>query len=94
MVRSLRGKALFLSPQGRCVAVSAGGTGSKGFIKDNSVYFTDGNDAGLGSGSVNLSIFEWESKQIKKLYQPRSWNCQMFWVTPTDVLQQRMIDAS
>ncbi|KAL0843795.1 hypothetical protein Bca101_017041 [Brassica carinata] len=77
MVRSLRGKALFLSPQGRCVAVSAGGTGSGGFIKDNSVYFIDG----------SLSVFEWESKQTKKLYESRFCNC-MFWVTPADVLQK------
>ncbi|ESQ42941.1 hypothetical protein EUTSA_v10015941mg [Eutrema salsugineum] len=84
MVRSLRGKALFLSPQGRCIAVLAGETGSKRFIKDNSVYFVDGNE----EGSLNLGVFEWESKQIKKLYQPRSWNCHMFWVTPTDVLRR------
>ncbi|CAH2069894.1 unnamed protein product [Thlaspi arvense] len=85
VVRSLRGKALFLSPQGGCIAVLAGETGSRGFIKDNSVYFVDGNEASVGSGSPNLSVFEWDSKQIKKLYQPRSWNCEMFWVTPTDV---------
>ncbi|KAJ0261642.1 putative F-box protein [Hirschfeldia incana] len=76
MVRSLRGKALFLSPRGRCIAVSAGETGSRGFIKDSSVYFIDG----------SLSIFEWESKQIKKLYESRFCNC-MFWVTPLDILQ-------
>ncbi|CAH8363447.1 unnamed protein product [Eruca vesicaria subsp. sativa] len=74
MVRSLRGKALFLSSQGRCVAVSAGETGSGGFIKDNSVYFIDG----------SLSVFEWESKQIKKVYESRFCNS-MFWVTPADV---------
>ncbi|CAF1698972.1 unnamed protein product [Brassica oleracea var. botrytis] len=76
MVRSLRGRALFLSPQGRCVAVSADETGSGGFIKDNSIYFIDG----------SLSVFEWESKQIKKLYESRFCNG-MFWVTPADVLQ-------
>lgn len=88
MVRSLRGKALFLSTQGRCIAVLAGETRSRGFIKDNSVYFVDGNNANLGSGLLNLSVFEWESKQLRKLYQPRSWNCQMFWVTPADVVQR------
>ncbi|CAN6806863.1 unnamed protein product [Brassica oleracea] len=75
-VRSLRGRALFLSPQGRCIAVSAGETGSRGFINDNSVYFIDG----------SLSVFEWESKQIKKLYESRFCNS-MFWVTPADVFQ-------
>ncbi|AED96592.1 F-box SKIP23-like protein (DUF295) [Arabidopsis thaliana] len=84
-VMSLRGKALFLSPQGRCIAVLAG---ERGFFKDNSVYFIDGDDPSVGgSGPQNLSVFEWESKQIMKIYQPRSWNCQMFWVTPTDVPQ-------
>ncbi|VVB16065.1 unnamed protein product [Arabis nemorensis] len=89
MVRSLRGKALFLSTHGdgRCVAVLACESRSRGFIKDNSVYFVNGDDANFGSGSLNLSIFEWESKQTWKLYQPRSWNCHMFWVTPTNVLQ-------
>ncbi|KAG2280506.1 hypothetical protein Bca52824_051726 [Brassica carinata] len=77
VVRSLRGKALFLSPQGRCVAVIAGETGSGGFIKDNSIYFTDG----------SLSVFEWESKQSKKLHQSGFCNL-MFWVTPEDVLQR------
>ncbi|CAN7006241.1 hypothetical protein IGI04_009936 [Brassica rapa subsp. trilocularis] len=76
MVRSLRGRALFLSPQGRCVAVSADETGSGGFIKDNSIYFID----------ESLSVIEWESKQIMKLYQSRFCNS-MFWVTPVDVLQ-------
>ncbi|KAL1216912.1 putative F-box protein [Cardamine amara subsp. amara] len=87
-VRSLRGKALFLSPQGRCIAVFAGENGSRGFVKDNSVYFIDGNDSSTGLGSQNLSVFEWESKEVRKMYQPRSWNCQMFWLTPTDVLQR------
>ena len=77
VVISLRGKALFLSPQGRCVAVIAGETGSGGFIKDNSIYFTDG----------SLSVFEWESKQSKKLHQTGFCNL-MFWVTPEDVLQR------
>lgn len=87
-VISLRGKALFLSPQGRCIAVLAGERGSREFIKDNSVYFIDGDDPSIGGlGPQNLSVFEWESKQIMKIYQPRSWNCQMFWVTPTNVLQ-------
>lgn len=85
-VSSLRGKALFLSPQGKCIAVFAGETGSRGFIKDNSVYFIDGNDPSTRLGSQNLSVFEWESKEIRKIYEPRSWNCQMFWVTPTDIL--------
>ncbi|KAF8116903.1 hypothetical protein N665_0014s0163 [Sinapis alba] len=76
MVRSLRGKALFLSPQGRCVAVLAGEIGSRGFIKDNSVYFIN----------ESLSVFEWESKQIKKVYESSFCNC-MHWVTPADVLQ-------
>ncbi|KAF8095250.1 hypothetical protein N665_0338s0005 [Sinapis alba] len=77
-VRSLRGKALFLSSQSRCVAVLAGEprTGG-GFIKDNSIYFIDGS---LRSGPVNLIVFEWESKQIKKLHQSRFCNL-MFWVT-------------
>ena len=77
VVRSLRGKALFLSPQGRCVSVLAGETGTGGFIKDNSIYFTDG----------CLSVFEWESKQSKKLHQSGFCNL-MFWVTPEDVLQR------
>ncbi|CAG7892506.1 unnamed protein product [Brassica rapa] len=77
VVRSLRGKALFLSPQGRCVAVIAGETGSGGFIKDNSIYFID----------ESLSVFEWESKRSKKLYQSRFCNL-MFWLTPEDVLQR------
>jgi hypothetical protein len=69
-VMSLRGKALFLSPQGRCIAVLAG---ERGFFKDNSVYFIDGDDPSVGgSGPQNLSVFEWESKQIMKIYQPRS----------------------
>lgn len=88
-VISLRGRALFLSPQGRCIAVFAGGTGSGRFINDNSVYFIDGNDQGVGLGSQNLSVFEWESKQIREIYQPRSCNSQMFWVTSTDVTIQR-----
>ncbi|XP_033139636.1 putative F-box protein At5g55150 isoform X2 [Brassica rapa] len=75
VVRSLRGKALFLSPQGRCVSVLAGETGTGGFIKDNSIYFIDG----------SLTVFEWESKQSKK----QSGFCNlMFWVTPEDVLQR------
>ncbi|CAH8389167.1 unnamed protein product [Eruca vesicaria subsp. sativa] len=84
VVRSLSGKALFLSPQGRCVAVIAGETGTGGFIKDNSIYFIDGS---LGSGPLNLSVFEWESKQIKELHQSRFCNL-MFWITPADVLQR------
>ncbi|VVB03800.1 unnamed protein product [Arabis nemorensis] len=85
IVRSLRGKALFLSSHGngRCIAASAGESRPREFIKDNSIYFVDGEDANFGSGSLNLSVFEWESKQTRKLYQPRSWNCHMFWVTPT-----------
>ncbi|XP_013685762.2 putative F-box protein At5g55150 [Brassica napus] len=75
VVRSLRGKALFLSPQGRCLSVLAGETGTGGFIKDNSIYFIDG----------SLTVFEWESKQSKK----QSGFCNlMFWVTPEDVLQR------
>lgn len=86
-VISLRGKALFLSPQGRCIAVLAGESRSKGFIKDDSVYFIDGDDPGRGLGPQSLRVYEWESRQIRKIYQPRSWNCHMFWVTLTDVLQ-------
>ncbi|EOA12686.1 hypothetical protein CARUB_v10027916mg [Capsella rubella] len=86
-VTSLRGRALFLSTQGRCIAVLAGKSGCREFIKDNSVYFIDGDDPTRGLGPQNLSVFDWESKQIMKIYQPRSWNCQMFWVTPTDILQ-------
>ncbi|XP_010545865.1 PREDICTED: putative F-box protein At5g55150 [Tarenaya hassleriana] len=77
-VRSLKGKALFLSSRGLSMAVSAGNPGSSGgFVEENSVYFTDG----LGM-SDSVGVFEWESKQIKKLYQPSSWNSQLFWITP------------
>ncbi|KAG2310628.1 hypothetical protein Bca52824_022185 [Brassica carinata] len=82
-VRSLRGKALFLSSQGRCAAVLAGETRCGGFNKDNSIYFINGSPS---LGPLNLSVFEWESKQIKKLHQSRYCNL-MFWVTPADVLQ-------
>ncbi|KAF8095247.1 hypothetical protein N665_0338s0004 [Sinapis alba] len=83
-VRSLRGKALFLNSQSRCVAVLAGETGTGGFIKDDSIYFIDGSSR---SGPLNLSVFEWESKQTKKLHQSRFCNL-MFWITPADVLQR------
>ncbi|XP_010449174.1 PREDICTED: putative F-box protein At5g55150 [Camelina sativa] len=87
-VISLRGRALFVSTQGRCIAISAGENGYRGYIEDNSVYFIDGDDPSRGgSGPQNLSVFEWESKKNIEIYKPRSWNCQMFWLTPTDFLQ-------
>ncbi|XP_056858640.1 putative F-box protein At5g55150 isoform X2 [Raphanus sativus] len=84
-VRSLRGKALFLSPQGRCVAVLAGEAGTGGFVKDDSIYFIDGSPS---LGPLNLSVFEWESKQVKKLLHQSRYCSLMFWVTPADVLQR------
>ncbi|KAG2297151.1 hypothetical protein Bca52824_043820 [Brassica carinata] len=56
-VRSLRGRALFLSTQGRCIAVSAGETGSRGFINDNSVYFIDGSLSKLYESRFCNSMF-------------------------------------